>query len=173
MSYWYIYITWRVKIRRSCQQLYMPLQFSVILCLHLVYLEPRTSQFSFSNFFQSLCPLFVIKFILLIFSIFVTCCREAATCPQSQQCMALKVGPTSQMVCFTLLFLCWSPSLTFLPSLPPAPLGVLPSSPIHPNLAYQRFSHLSSSNPMSLYALPVLTHIAAAWCLDAHAMSLI
>ena len=114
--------------------------------------------------------LFISNSLLKSF-LFLICYREAATCQRSQQCMALKVGPTSRMACFTPLFICWFPSLTFLPSLPPVRLGVLPSPHIHPNLASQHVSHLFSSNQMFLCALLVL--FLAASCLDAHAMSLI
>ncbi|KAF7105915.1 hypothetical protein CFC21_106685 [Triticum aestivum] len=53
------------------------------------------------------------------------------------------------MACFTPLFVGWDPSLIFLLSLPPAPLGVFPSSPIPPN---RHCCHLSSSKLISLFA---------------------
>lgn len=106
-----------------------------------------------------------IKFILLIFLTFLIFCREAATCIRSPKRLRHKDGPTCWMTFFTPLLLCWDLFVTFLPSQPPVPLGVLPSSRIHPN---RHFFHLSSSS-----SLVGPTDLVTVSYLNDHAMSLI
>lgn len=80
-----------------------------------------------------------------------------------------KVGQTYLMLCFIPSFLCQAPSLTFLPWLPPAALGVLPSARLHRNLPSLRSSRLYSSNLMS----PCILLVIAPLAISAHVMSLI